>query len=526
MNLFKKKNTEENSENNETKPFDKRSLVNGSYAMAVTAIVIAAVIIINFIVGAVPSKFTKFDISSQKLFTIGDTSKQLLDGLSQDVTINWLTETGKEDTTIEHLLDTYSGASSHVKINKVDTVANPTFASTYTQDTLSDNSLIVTCGEKSKAISYDKIYQYDSSSYYNYTATGFDGEGQITSAISYVTSDENGVIYYTTGHGEFDLSTDMTDSIEKANMTSKSLNLLSSDIPADCTCLIIFSPTTDFTTEEAAKVTAYLADGGHAFICSLTSKTDTPNFDSILSAYGVTRVAGFIIDPDSSHYTQAQYLLMPEASTSSTVTSGLSGLNLVYAYAQGITVAEGDDSTYTVTPLLTSSSSAYSKALDATSLDKADGDQAGPFDLAVQIEETLSNDSSGASDVSTDTSAADISGDTSGSTSSTDTTSQTQAKETKILYYTTPCAFSSDALSSLLQTSVSLPSGNSTLFANSMTYLTDKETTVSIAVKSLSTPKITVSESAASALGNLTMFALPAAVLAAGIIILVRRRAR
>ena len=50
-------------------PIDKKSLINGSYAMAVTAIIIvAAVVIINFIVGTIPTKFTKFDISYQKLF--------------------------------------------------------------------------------------------------------------------------------------------------------------------------------------------------------------------------------------------------------------------------------------------------------------------------------------------------------------------------------------------------------------------------------------------------------------------------
>ncbi|HUM84729.1 MAG TPA: GldG family protein [Lachnospiraceae bacterium] len=509
-------------------PIDKKSLINGSYAMAVTAIIVAAVVIINFIVGTIPTKFTKFDISYQKLFTIGDTTKTILNDLQSDVTINWLTQTGSEDTTIEKLLDTYSGQSSHVKVNKVDIVAEPTFYKAYTSSSPTANSLIVVSGDKSKVISYNDIYEYDSSGY-SYSATGFDGEGQITSAINYVTSTDSTKVYYTTGHGEFSLSTDMTNTLSKANIESSELNLLNTDIPDDCSCLIIFSPTTDFTAEESAKVTAFLGNGGHALICSLTSKDETPNFDSILSAYGVSRVSGFIVDPDASHYTQAQYLLMPNISSSSGVASGLTSLNLVYAYAQGLTVTDNDSATYTVTPILTTSDQAYSKSLDSTSLNKEDGDQAQQYDLAVQIEETFSNDSSGASDVSTDTAstASDASVSTaSGSTDSSAADTASSAKETKILYYTTPCVFSADALSSLLQQQVSLPSGNTALFSNSITYLTDKAVTVSIASKSLDTPKITVPAAAGSIIGNVAMLLIPAAILVAGVIILVRRRSR
>ena len=47
---------------------------------------------------------------------------------------------------------------------------------------------------------------------YQTQTTGFDGEGQITSAITYVTSENNPKVYWVTGHGEAsesDLSTVM-----------------------------------------------------------------------------------------------------------------------------------------------------------------------------------------------------------------------------------------------------------------------------------------------------------------------------
>ena len=64
---------------------------------------------------------------------------------------------------------------------------NPKFTSEYTDEEVSSNSLIIVCGDRSKVVDYNNIYE-SSIDYntYSYTTSGFDGEGQITSAISYV----------------------------------------------------------------------------------------------------------------------------------------------------------------------------------------------------------------------------------------------------------------------------------------------------------------------------------------------------
>jgi len=71
-----------------------------------------------------------------------------------------------------------------------------------------------------------------------------------------------------------------------------------------------------------------------------------------------------------------------------------------------------------------------------------------------------------------------------------------------------------------------MPAGNMKLFADSVTYLTDKEMTVSIEAKSMDEPTLTVSEGKETLIGNALMFGLPAAVLIAGIAVTVRRRRR
>ena len=480
------------------KKIDMKSLTNGSYSMVLTAVIIAAIVVINLIVGALPSDMTTFDTSYNKLFTIGDTTREVLASLSEDVTLNFITKTGSEDERIEKLLESYDAASSHVKVKKVDLVADPTFTKEYTDANVPSGSVIVTSGGKSKVIDYNSIYITD---YTNYKSS-FDGEGQITSAIAYVASEDSGKVYYTVGHDEIALSAEMTDTLEKANITASELNLLSSQIPGDCEALIIFAPGSDFTTDEAGKVKKYLENGGHALIVTLATSTEMPNIAGILKAYGVSAVDGYVMEGDPDYYTEIPYLLLPVASTASQVTASVTGINLLYGFAQGIETSHSDDLNVVATPLFTTSAKAFSKSLMSQTMEKE----------RVQIEENRSVGSFGEADI-------DLEGD--------DKEEKTEGSGlTKILYYTSPCLFSSDALSSLLQMYAEMPAGNMKLFADSVTYLTDKEMTVSIEAKSMDEPRLTISEGKQTLLGNALMFGLPAAVLIAGIAVTVRRRRR
>lgn len=55
--------------------------------MAMAAVFIVIVVVINMIVGAIPSKYSQLDVSSSKLYTIGDETKKVLKALDKDVTI-------------------------------------------------------------------------------------------------------------------------------------------------------------------------------------------------------------------------------------------------------------------------------------------------------------------------------------------------------------------------------------------------------------------------------------------------------
>ena len=83
-------------------------LRNGSYSVMISAIFIVIVIVINMIVGSLPSKYTEFDVSSQKLYSIGDETKSYLKKLDKDITIYQVVQSGSEDETLKKLLEKYA----------------------------------------------------------------------------------------------------------------------------------------------------------------------------------------------------------------------------------------------------------------------------------------------------------------------------------------------------------------------------------------------------------------------------------
>lgn len=377
---------------------NKKLLKHGTYSMAVTAVVIAIVVVLNLVVQEIPSKYREIDLSSQKLYTIGEQTEKILKNLKKDVTLYYIAQDGTESSDIKNLLEKYEEGSKHITVEQKDPAVSPKFASQYTSDNISNNSIVVVCGDKSKVVDYSSMYE-TSINYQTYSqeVTGFDGEGQLTSAINYVVSDNMPVLYNLEGHDESSMSETMKETIEKANIEIKFLNLLSEEaVPDDAECLFIFAPATDLTKEEADKIISYLENGGKALIVSNYTDEDMPNFESVLENYGVQPVDGIVLEGNTDNYvSQNPYYLLPNIE-SGEITSELSSQSryVLVPLAQGIKKADNIRDTLNISSILTTSDSAYSKTnlKDMDTMEKEDGDIDGPFDLAVSITEKVGDD--------------------------------------------------------------------------------------------------------------------------------------
>ena len=368
------------------------ALRGGSYALAVTAVVLAILIAVNVFACALPATLTRQDISAAQLYSVTSNTKAVVNNLTEDVTIYWIVQSDQEDDVIQNLLEKYDSLSDHITVVKRNPDVYPTFAQQYTDGEVLNNSLVVECGDKSRYIPFTDIYLGEVNMYTGATsATDFDGEGAITSAIDYVTSDEYPQIYLVEGHGESALPEDFAGQLEKENLETQSLSLLNVDaIPEDAACLMIYAPQSDISVQEKEILADYIDGGGKLLVCAGAVEGGLlENLYSLLSDYGVTAHDGIVIDPDRAHYAMVPYLLMPDLN-SSPITDPLIDSNY-YTYlplSVGLTVGE-DTGAGTVTALLTTSEESYSKAAgyELETYDREEGDTDGPFAVAVSVED-------------------------------------------------------------------------------------------------------------------------------------------
>lgn len=464
-----------------------KSIKNGSYSIGACVIVVAIVVVLNMIVSELPSKYTSVDLSDSKLYSIGEETEKAVQALDEDVTLYLVAESGSEDSMIEQLLDRYAELSSHIKVEKKDPVVNPGFVSEYTDSDLSSNSIIVVSDKRSKVIAYSDMYESELNySTYSYQTTAFDGEGQITSAIDYVTSDDLPVMYLLQGHEEMVMSDSMKSQIEKGNIEMQDLNLVTAEsVPEDADCLFIYAPQKDISQEEAQKMIAYLEAGGKAFIVTAYTGTDMPNMASVLADYGLETKEGVVFEGDQNHYVGGYptYIIPEIQSADATGSMADSNTYMLLPTAQAVQTLDTYRDTITVASLLKTSDSAYIKTdtQNLTTMSREDGDESGTFDLAVAVTETVGEE------------------------------------ETKLVYITTPNLFDE-------QVDAMVSGGNTEFLTNALSWMCGMETAVSIPSKSLSMSYLTVTAATARMYSTLTVIVLPVICIAVGGVIWFRRR--
>ena len=110
------------------------SLRGGSYSLILTAVVLALVMVLNVLAGALPENMTKYDMSATKLYSVTGNTRAVISALEDDVTIYWIVQAGEEDDVIENLLGRYESLSEHIQVVKKNPDVYPAFAEQYTDE--------------------------------------------------------------------------------------------------------------------------------------------------------------------------------------------------------------------------------------------------------------------------------------------------------------------------------------------------------------------------------------------------------
>ncbi len=378
--------------------FSSKVFRNGAYSAAVTVIVIAVLIVVNLLV---TSLHVSWDISGRGLFTLSSETKEFLSTLEDDIDIYYLGQEGAEDETIKRMVDLFDKANSHITVTLKDPTLYPDFIKQYVDTTttrVSANSLIVVNEKlnRSKYVSTNNMLKYTSSSTnsYGYELSGYDVEGQVASAIQYVTKTELPKIYTITGHGESAFSSTIQDYVSKQNIDSEELNLINaSEIPEDAKVLILNAPVTDLNDMELELLINYLRNGGKMMIFATYTSERMPNFDALLEEYGMRVVDGMLIETNSSMTVNGiSYFISPSTLDATMLEDYDASKPVALAYAVGLANDVDVRSSVTTFPLLMTSSGAFSKMdMSSATFDKSEGDLDGPFYVGMAATETYNN---------------------------------------------------------------------------------------------------------------------------------------
>ncbi len=472
---------------------------HGTYSAAAAALVVIIAIVVNLIAGQLPENIKETDISSDKVYEISDTSREIIAGLEDDIDITVITEEDYLDDMLRTFLQKYTALSDHLSMDIIDPVLHPSVLEEY--DTEGD-TIVVECKSTglSQTIDISDIMVQDAYSYYygSGSITAFDGDGQLTSAISKVTGQETKKVYLASGHGEAELSTTMASLMTKSAVETEELNLfMTGEIPKDCDMLIINGPTTDISEGERTVIDNYIKGGGNVIMLMSEDTPSSGNLADLLSSYRITLEEGYVADMERN-YLGNYYAIFPEVTDPAGMAGDLTTGTVMVNNSRAFTLGESGDE-IEVNAIMETSDYGY--------LVTDESQDEGSFVLAAAATYTAAQEEDDSSD-STE-SAEDAS-------SESDSASGGEVATGELI------VFGSQSLIDESITGAFSNLDNTGMFMNVMTSALGDVQNLSIEAKSLEVQYNTVQNG--GAISVFLIFVIPAAFLVAGFVFWYRRR--
>lgn len=367
-------------------------LRKGSFSVAITAAVLAGIIILNVLVSALSKRFVlEFDMSAEKENSMSEENIDYLKNLDAEVQITVCATpedyeggymsyyaqnlygvtsdaTDYYKQTIK-LLDKYPAYNDKISLRYIDTQDSKftEISSKYSNEKLSYGDIIVSCtkngSERYKIVGFSDVYNlsedstYASYGYTTSTVGGNNVETAVTSAIAYVTSNKTKKAALITGHSKNDYTADYQTLLKENNyeITVISDSMIGS-ISDEYDAVIIAAPTADFLGAELDALSAFLENDGKLgkgliFFADASAPYLTNLYD-FLEQWGIAVGEGILFETNSQNYMPDDPMTMGTYPTSSD-NDITSGMNLcITGYNVPITAAFESEGNITVTSLM------------------------------------------------------------------------------------------------------------------------------------------------------------------------------
>ncbi len=336
----------------------------GGYALTLTVIVLALLILVNYLVSVLSKKVTlEYDLSGSNAFSISAENRKYIEAVKDEISI---TVVGSEATFANdlmnyamqkgvngladyynqtpHLISKYEDFNSNIKVTYAPLQSSEyaALSQQYPSFKFDYGDILVACdkngNKRVKHLSFDDMYEkYDPSGYAAYgadyyTVTGNNIESALTSAISYVTATTSHKVALITGHSANDFTAPFITLLSDNNyeteiISEKAVSAISDEFDA----IAIMAPSVDFLPTEIDAISTFLDNGGKGgknliYFADATCP-QLPILDEFLSEWGIEVGSGLLVETNEKAMPsndKSAIISMPDSSVSD-ITKNMNG---------------------------------------------------------------------------------------------------------------------------------------------------------------------------------------------------------
>lgn len=288
--------------------FKSRRVKHGSVSVALTAVTVAAIVIINVILSVLSARYGLFfDMSAKRSYEVTEDCREYL----EKYVISEMADDGNKMTFLfcdekesidDELTQKYIHDSAleikdmfpdKIEIDYFNIYEQPSRAREY--GVTSSSSVVVIYKDAFVALTLRDFYIFSASD--STTPLAYNGEKRLAAGMLRVVQKDTPMCYLTVNHGELVDDYELMYAIADAGYNFTYLDIFNHDIPDDCELLITFNPRQDLAAEgemssvsEADKIREYMSGGGKYMVFA---SADTfvsggqKNFEQLLSEWGV-----------------------------------------------------------------------------------------------------------------------------------------------------------------------------------------------------------------------------------------------
>lgn len=529
----------------EKKPFNKKKLKYGTVATVITVVFIAVVVVINLIAGVLTDrKDLKLDLTKEKYYEVSQDTIDYIQGIKTDVEIAVMAKESDFATSGTYMkmvletLEKYEQHSDHIKINFYDVASNPDvvtkFSANYNGE-ISEGNIVVAAGDRVKVLTVNNLFNIQSDYYSGSSSVqSYKGEQELTSAIMSVTdANPQRVAFISKYNGSAIYHSDNAYSIsalyslmDKNGYEVSEVDIMTDALsPEDYDMVVLPAPVNDLSEDSIKKLDDFLYNNGDLdkdmiYIADVLQYS-TPNIDDFLEVWGI-EVGGSIVydsSSDKSQYvtTMKGQLSAPVATIAEdTYSEGLSNtkLPIIVPLARPVNLLFDANVDRNTTALLTTSDTSFLYPLEMQTAEevkaKAEAAENGEETTEEETEETTEFDPDSAEKSAQTVMAV-------ATKTNMDSNNTAHVNNVMVIGGAT-------ILDQVLTYSNTY--NNAEYVINAVNKMCGKENGIIIAEKDLSVQTIDIKSSQIKAISRTVIFIIPLIVVAAGIVVFLRRRNR